>query len=54
MKKEDVDRVVKEVNDNLKAGWVYPYNFIKTDLLRYGYFTISPRFSKTGKELVIK
>jgi hypothetical protein len=48
MKKEDVDRVVKEVNDNLKAGWVYPYNFIKTDCLRYGYLI----FTKSNFPLV--
>jgi hypothetical protein len=54
LKRADVNRVFKEVNDNLKAGWVYPYNFIKCDYLKYGYFTISPRFSKNGKEIVVK
>jgi hypothetical protein len=37
LKRADVNRVFKEVNDNLKAGWVYPYNFIKCDYLKYGY-----------------
>jgi hypothetical protein len=54
MKKEDVDRVVKEVNDNLRTDKEYPRNFVKLDYLKYGFFTISPGFSKTGKELVIK
>jgi hypothetical protein len=37
-----------------KTGISYPGNIVKMDYLRYGYFTIDAKFSKTGKEVMIK
>jgi hypothetical protein len=54
MKEDDLYRVCKEVRANLKTGISYPGNIVKMDYLRYGYFTIDAKFSKTGKEVMIK
>jgi hypothetical protein len=54
MKKNDLERVEKEVKAILKPDLVYPPNLIKMDYLRYGYFVVGAKFSKTGKEVMIK
>ena len=54
MKKNDLERVEKEVKAVLKPDLVYPPNLIKMDYLRYGYFVVGAKFSKTGKEVMIK
>jgi hypothetical protein len=44
----------KEVKAILKPDLVYPPNLIKVNYLRYGYFVVGAKFSKTGKEVMIK
>ena len=54
MKKNDLERVKKEVKAVLKPGLAYSSNLIKKHYLRYGYFVVGAEFSKTGKNVMIK
>ena len=54
MKENDLERVKEEVKAVLKPDLAYPENLIKMDYLRHGYFVVGAKFSKTGKEVMIK
>ena len=54
VKENDLERVKEEVKAVLKPDLAYPENLIKMDYLRHGYFVVGAKFSKTGKEVMIK